>query len=108
VGGRGAEATRAVEKAVCISYTLGGGMWIARLAPAILDATRYRRRAVMLNPDQLAALQAALTRVSNQRNGRWACGWLREALAHHHLRHTIEVDEQRSVAVDDTASAIEG
>ena len=83
-------------------------MWIARLAPAILDATLYRRRAVMLNPDPLAALQAALTRVSNQRNGRWACGRLLEALAHHHLRHTIAVDEQMSVEVDDTAIAIEG
>lgn len=86
----------------------GGEMWIARLAPAILDATLYRRRAVRLNLDELAGLQAALSRNNTQRNERWACGRLLEAMARHHLRDTIEVDEHVTVEIADTEIEIEG
>lgn len=86
----------------------GGEMWIARLAPAILDATVYRRRAVSLNPDQLVALQVALTREKTNRHGGWAWGRLLEPLARYCLRDAIIVVEQRTVEVGDTEVEIEG
>ena len=102
----------------------GGGMWIKRLAPSVLDAAIYRRRAMSLNPDQLAALQLALAggrdgappskkrRAKGQRKGaasrRSACGRVLEVLARYHLRHTIEVDETMTVEISETTIEIEG
>lgn len=85
----------------------GGGRWIERLAPAVLDAVVYRQRAVRLNPDQLGALQAALKVGRDRRDGRWAWGRLLEALARHHLRHTIEVDERMTVEIGETAIEVD-
>ncbi len=86
----------------------GGGMWVDRLAPALLDAAVYRRRAVALGPDRLDALQAALGRGGRVESPRLACGRIVEALARHHLRHTIEVDEKMSVEISETAIEVEG
>lgn len=82
----------------------GGELWLTRLAPAI---TGFQCRAVNFTPDQLATLQATLAAEDDRSGGRWACGRLLETLARHHLRHTIEVDEQMSVEVSDTAIEIE-
>jgi len=86
----------------------GGGMWVDQLAPALLDAAVYRRRAVALRPEQLDALQAALGKSGRAESQRLACGRLVEVLARHHLRHTIEVDERMSVEVSETAIEVEG
>lgn len=79
----------------------GGKLWIDRLAMMI------RRRAVNLNPDQLSMLQTVL----EKQKGKHLVGMrLLEALARHHLRHTIEVDEQMTVEIGETdiEIAIEG
>jgi HEAT repeat protein len=86
----------------------GGGLWIERLWPAVLNAAIYRWRAVSLTPDQITALQSALDGVHSDTAGRRACGRLLESLARHHLRHTIEVDEQMMVEVGETEIEIEG
>ena len=86
----------------------GGGLWVDRLAPAALDASVYRRRAVALNPDQLAALQAALPSAKGNPSARAACGRAIETLARHHLRHTIEVDETMTVQISETAIEVDG
>ena len=56
----------------------------------------------------IGALQAALgveksPKDGHRKTGRWAWGRLVEALARHHLRHIIEVDEQMTVEIGETA-----
>lgn len=83
----------------------GGDLWITRLAPAIaIDSCR----AVSFTPDQLATLQTTLASADGHPGGRRACVRLLETLARHHLRHTIEVDEQMTVEIGETAIEIEG
>jgi cyanophycinase-like exopeptidase len=79
-----------------------------RLGPAALDAATWRRRAVVLNPEQLGALQQALPEAGQARQPRSALGRMLAALAGHHLRHTIEVDEEMTVEISETAIEIEG
>lgn len=86
----------------------GGGMWIDRLAPALLDAATYQRRAVNLNPTQLEALQSVVNKPGNPGDSRLICGQLLEVMARHHLRHTILVDEGLTVEISETAIEIEG
>ncbi len=85
----------------------GGELWIDRLGTV---ASMIRRRAVSFNPDQLSTLQSAFGGETNQKDGYWVGIRLLEALARHHLRHTIEVDEQMTVEIGETdiEIAIEG
>lgn len=82
-------------------------IWFERLAPAVLDRSLYRRRAVSLDQDQLGALQSALAQGEDRKSGRWACGRLIEALARHRLGRAIAVDEQMTVEITETAIEIE-
>lgn len=84
----------------------GGRIWFERLAPTILDAAVYRRRAISLNADQLGELQAALARGGDPKNGRLACGHLIEAMARHRLQQTIAVDTQMTVEIVEPAIEI--
>lgn len=85
----------------------GGGMWIDMLAPPLLYAATLERRALNLNPEQVDALQSALTSADDADRQRAACGRVLCALGAHHLRHTIEVDDEMIVNIQETDIEIE-
>ena len=83
-------------------------MWIDQLAPPILDSAVYRHRGIALNLEQVESLQGALTGKGAKNKQRAACGRVLCALGAHHLRHTIEIDEEMVVRVSETEIEIEG
>lgn len=80
-------------------------LWTDRLAPYLVDQQTYRGRACALNPEQLDALARLL---AGRDSPRAAAGRLLCVLAAHALRHTIEIDLDMIVELDETDIEIEG
>lgn len=86
----------------------GGGMWIEMLAPPLLYSAAIECRALHLTPEQVEGLGVALASVDDVDTQRAACGRVLRALGAHHLRHTIEVDDEMIVNIEETDIEIEG
>lgn len=85
---------------------VGGGLWLERFGPYLADLQLPHLRAGNLNPDQVEALQAA---GAGEVGGDWraACSRLLCALASHHLRHAIEIEEGLVVHIEATDIEVE-
>ena len=86
----------------------GGGMWVDMLAPSLLHSAVLDQRALRLNPEQVEALQSALASVHDADPQRATCGRVLCGLGAYHLRHTIEVDDEMIVSIEEKDIEIEG
>jgi len=86
----------------------GGGMWVEQLAPYLMEGALRDSRALNLTLDQLERLQATLAATGSTDSTRTALARILCALGAHHLRHTIEIDDEIIVTIDEVDIEIDG
>ena len=82
--------------------------WVAHWAPRVVAGRLARQRAIALGHEQVENLSAELAGGSDKAPALAALARILCALASHHLRHDIELDDEMYVAIDETDIEVEG